>query len=228
MLIKARSGISAISCPVDVVAQDIPLRLGQQILPLHKLVEQFRNVGRKVSLLQPLIPRPGIEELRQLIQLRDARGHPLSGPSACWNRFRLSVMGRTKSPGQEEGQGQQHQEQSQGRNDPGLLDAGCVGGIALLGDQDGNGPDGVLRFPSGDGYGLVQADIPSSACVVFVIVSPLMDGQSLLTVQVGAVDAAHQSIRQQQTAVLDRSQHSDGRSRTFPPGWDRKTGNTGR
>ena len=56
----------------------------------------------------------------------------------------------------------------------------------------------------------MQADIPLGACVIFVIVSSLMDGERLLTVQIGTVDAAHQSIRQQKTAVLNGSQNGNG------------------
>ena len=56
----------------------------------------------------------------------------------------------------------------------------------------------------------MQADIPLTARVIFVIISSLVDDKRLLTVQIGAVDTAHQSIRQQETAVLNGSQNGNG------------------
>ena len=46
--------------------------------------------------------------------------------------------------------------------------------------------------------------------VLCLFLSSLMDGERLLTVQIGTVDAAHQSIRQQKTAVLNGSQNGNG------------------
>ena len=56
----------------------------------------------------------------------------------------------------------------------------------------------------------MQADIPLGAGVIFVIVSPLVNDKCLLAVQIGAVDTAYQSIRQQETAVLNRGQNGNG------------------
>ena len=154
---------------------------------------------------------------------------PGSGISSCWKRFRLSVMGRTNLRDRKKERAKQRQKQPQGRNDPGLLHVGCVCGVAVLRDQDGGGPDGVLRLsPLEIVHGLVQADIPLGACVVFVIVSPLMDGERLLTVQIGTVDAAHQSIRQQKTAVLNGSQHGNGGAELPLQPRDRTAGSTAR
>ena len=62
---------------IDVVTEDIPFRLCQQILPRHKLVEELGNIGGKLALLQTLVPGPGVEKLRQFIHLRDPGGQPL-------------------------------------------------------------------------------------------------------------------------------------------------------
>ena len=192
MLINARSGMSAISdvrdlASIDVVAENVPLCLCQQILPCHKLVEELCDVGGKFPLLQTLIPGPGVEKLRQFIHLRDPGGQ------ALFRQFFLleplqTVGNRTdKSPCQEEGQGQQYHQQSQSREDPCPLYFGGVCRITVLGDQDRGGPGGALCFTFGNGDGLVQADIPLGAGVIFVIVSPLVNDKCLLAVQIGAV-----------------------------------------
>ena len=90
---------------VDVVAENIPLRLGQQILPRHELVKELGDVGRQLSLLQPLVPRPGIEEFRQLVHLGDARGQALLRQFLLLKLLEAVGDGPDKSPRQEEGKG---------------------------------------------------------------------------------------------------------------------------
>ena len=70
---------------IDVVAEDVPLCLCQQILPLHKLIEELCDVRRKFPLLQPLVSGSGIEKLRQFIYLRD------SGRQTLFRQFFLGI-----------------------------------------------------------------------------------------------------------------------------------------
>ena len=91
---------------VDVIAKDVPLCLCQKILAFHKLVKKLCNVGWKFSLLQSLASCTSVEELCQLIYLRDTGGHPLFQYFLLLEPFQTICDGADKSPRQKEGQSQ--------------------------------------------------------------------------------------------------------------------------
>ena len=98
---------------IDVVAEDVPLCLCQQILPRHKLVKQLRDVGRELALLQALVSGPGVQELCQFIHFRDAGGQALFRQLFLLESLQAVGDGPDKLRAQEEGEGQQPQQQPQ-------------------------------------------------------------------------------------------------------------------